>query len=160
TIPGYFVGGLVEERTNRATDVVRQISGYCGGEQTFLGPTLAIPYKVPLQSPAGYSRRDTYLVFPAVASAVLKTATEERRRSLFKVPVFQADLRLDAAFDLTGVPAAAPPGAVFDWSRAEMVIGVSDARGALADAMLTTDGKTSTLVPAENTSNISIGGDQ
>jgi inner membrane protein len=36
---------------------------------------------------------------------------------------------------------------------------VSDARGALADAILTTDGKTSTLVPAENTTNISIGGD-
>ena len=40
------------------------------------------------------------------------------------------------------------------------MVGVSDARGALADAILTTDGKTSTLVPAENTSNISIGGDQ
>jgi len=160
TIPGYFVGGLVEERTNRATDVVRQISGYCGGEQTFLGPTLAIPYKVPLQSPAGYSRRDTYLVFPAVASAVLKTATEERRRSLFKVPVFQADLRLDAAFDLTGVPAAAPQGAELDWSHAEIVVGVSDARGALADAMLTADGRTATLVPAASASEITIGGDR
>ena len=82
-----------------------------------------------------------YLVFPAQASAVLKTATEERRRSLFKVPVFQADLKLDATFDLTGVPAAAPQGAELDWSRAEIVVGVSDARGALADATLTTDGK-------------------
>jgi inner membrane protein len=58
------------------------------------------------------------------------------------------------------VPATAPPGAELDWSRAEIMVGVSDARGALADAILTTDGKTSTLVPAENTTNMSIGGDQ
>lgn len=74
--------------------------------------------------------------------------------------MFQANLKLDAAFDLTGVPAAAPQGAELDWSRAEIIVGVSDARGALADAILTTDGKTSTLAPAENTPNISIGGDQ
>ncbi len=93
-------------------------------------------------------------------AAVVKTATEERRRSLFKVPVFRADLQLDATFDLTGVPAAAPPHAELDWSRAEIVVGVSDARGALADATLTAGGKTMTLVPAQIAQDISIGGDQ
>jgi len=160
TIPGFFVGGLVQDRTTRAADVIRQISSYCGGEQTFLGPTLAIPYRIPPQSPASSSKRDTYLVFPTAASAVLKIVTEERRRSLFKVPVFQADLRLEAEFDLTGVPAAAPQGAELDWSRAEIVVGVSDARGALADATLAADGKTTTLVPAESAPAITIGGDQ
>jgi inner membrane protein len=160
TIPAFFVGALVEDRTQRAADVIREISSHVGGQQTFLGPTLVIPYNIPPQSPADHSEHGMYLVFPARASATIKTATEQRRRSLFKVPVFQADLKLDAAFDLTGVPATAPQGAELDWSRAEIIVGVSDARGALADAILTTDGKTSTLVPAENTTNISIGGDQ
>ena len=160
TIPAFFVGALVEDRTQRAAAVIREISSHVGGQQTFLGPTLVIPYNIPPQSPADHAKHGMYLVFPARASAAIKTATEERRRSLFKVPVFQADLKLDAAFDLTGVPARAPQGAELDWSRAEIIVGVSDARGALADAMLTTDGKTSTLVPAENTTNISIGGDQ
>jgi inner membrane protein len=159
-IPGFFVGGLVQDRTKRAADVIRQISGYSGGEQTFLGPTLAIPYGIPLQSPVSSASRGIYLVFPTAAAAVLNIVTEERRRSLFKVPVFQADLRLEAAFDLTGVPAAAPQGAELDWSRAEIVVGVSDARGALADATLTADGKTTALGPAESTSEITIGGDQ
>ena len=109
---------------------------------------------------SGFSKHGIYLVFPAQASAALKTTTEERHRSLFKVPVFQADLKLDATFDLTGVPAAAPQGAELDWSRAEIVVGVSDARGALADATLTTDGKTVTLVPAEIADNIAFGGDE
>ena len=160
TIPALFVGGLIEDRTERAADVMREISGHVGGQQTFLGPTLAIPYNIPSQSRVDFPKRGMYLVFPERASAVLKIITEERRRSLFKVPVFQADLKLDATFDLTGVPATAPQGAELDWSRTEIVVGVSDARGALADAILTTDGRTSTLVPSGIAQNISLGGDQ
>ena len=43
TIPALFVGGLVDDRTKLAADVIREISGHVGGQQTFLGPTLAIP---------------------------------------------------------------------------------------------------------------------
>lgn len=145
TIPALFVEDLVQERTNRAADVVKEISSLVGGQQTFMGPVLAIPCTIPGNPP----QRATYLVFPAQAAAAVKTVTEERRRSLFKVPVFQADLKLDAVFDLRGVPANAPDGAVLDWSRAEIVVGVSDPRGALADAQLTANGKTATLVPAQ-----------
>jgi inner membrane protein len=160
TIPGLFVRGLVEDRTERAAEVVRQISEYAGGQQTFLGPTLAIPYKSALTLPANSSQRGTYLIFPTTASAILKTATEERRRSLFKVPVYRADVILDATFDLADAPAAAPQGAELDWSRAEIIVGVSNARGALADATLTANGKTATLVPAEITPDLTIGADQ
>jgi inner membrane protein len=160
SIPALFVDALVDDRTNREADVVKDISNYVGGRQTFLGPTLAVPYEIPPQSPAEAVHHGTYIVFPAQASAVVKTTTEERHRSLFRVPIFQADLKFDAAFDLTGVPAAAPQGAIFDWSRAEIVVGVSDARGALADALLTADGKNFTMVPAEISHLNSIGGDQ
>jgi len=160
TIPSFFVGGLVDERTSREKDVVKEISGHVGGPQTFLGPTLAIPYSVPPQSPSEITRHGIYLVFPAQGSAAVKTATEERHRSLFRVPVFQADMKFDATFDLTGVPAAAPPGAVLDWNRAEIVVGVSDARGALADATLRTGEKTITLVPAQISGNLFTGDDK
>jgi inner membrane protein len=86
TIPALFVGGLVSDRTNRATDVIREVSGHVGGQQTFLGPTLAIPYNIPPQSQNDFAKHGMYLVFPAQASAVVRTTTEERRRSLFKVP--------------------------------------------------------------------------
>ncbi len=158
-IPALFVGSLISERTDRAADVIKEISGHVGGQQTFLGPTLAVPYSVPAQSVGDIPRRGMYLVFPARASAVMKITTEERHRSLFKVPVFQAELKLDSNFDLTGVPNAAPAGAELDWSRAEIVVGVSDARGALSDAVLSTDGRNLTMIPAQNAPGISIGGD-
>jgi inner membrane protein len=158
-IPALFVWALVEDRSKRAADVVGEISEHVGGQQTFLGPTLAIPYTVPAQSSAGADRHGMYLVFPTRASGVVKIATEERHRSLFKVPVYRADAQLAASFDLTGVPAAAPPGAELNWDGAEMVVGVTDARGALADATLTVGGKTSTLYPAAVAQTMTLGGE-
>lgn len=158
-IPAFLVGSLIQDRKDREAEVVQQISQYVGGQQTFLGPVLAIPYSVPPDLPAGSAKQGTYLVFPTQASALVNTTTEERRRSLFKVPIFRADLKLNSTFDLTGVPNALP-GGTLDWSRAEIIVGVSDARGALSDAILTTGDKTYTLTPAESAPGMLVGGDQ
>jgi inner membrane protein len=58
-IPALFVNGLVEDRTSRATEVVREISGHVGGQQTFLGPTLAIPYYIAPESATDVARHGT-----------------------------------------------------------------------------------------------------
>lgn len=146
-IPALLMFWLVYERSQRAEDVVREISANVGGQQTFLGPTLAIPYDIPRST--GNAVHGVYYIFPARASAEVKTTTQERHRSLFKVPVFRSELKLDGNFDLTGAGAAAPHDAVFEWNRATIVVGVSDSRGALADATLTVNGKTVTLAPSE-----------
>ena len=150
TIPSFFVSSVVEERTQRAKDVIGEVSGRAGGQQTFLGPSLSVPYSTPPLTQGALPTLGVYVVFPTKGDASIKVRTEERRRSLFKIPVYQAELKFDATFDLTGVPSAAPPGAQLDWTRAGIVIGVSDPRGALADGTLTVNGVTSTFVPAEN----------
>jgi len=150
TIPALFVNSIVEDRTKRAADVIQEISGRAGGQQTFLGPSLSIPYSVPPLYKGALPTHGLYVVFPTKAEAAVKVHTQERNRSLFKVPVYEAELKFDAAFDLTNSPSALPAGAELDWTQAEIVIGVSDARGALADGTLTAKGKTSTFVPAEN----------
>lgn len=158
-LPAMFLQSVVGDRTERAADVVREISAQVGGRQIFLGPTLAIPYTIPAQVAGDSAKHGAYLVFPSQASGTVKTTTEERRRSLFKVPVFQADLNLGANFDLSGVPSALPTGATLDWQRAEIIVGVSDPRGALSDATMTAAGKTVTLVPAEVAPDLSVGPD-
>ena len=62
-IPAFFVSGLVDDRTKRAEDVVREISSHVGGPQTFLGPTLAIPYSIPAQPPVDSTKHGIYFVF-------------------------------------------------------------------------------------------------
>ena len=149
-IPALFVSSLVEERTERAKDVIQEIGGRAGGQETFLGPSLSIPYSIPPLYKGASPTPGVYVVFPTKGDASVRVRTQERHRSLFKVPVYEADLKFDATFDLAGVPSAAPAGAELDWSRAGIVVGASDARGALADGTLTANGKTSTFVPAEN----------
>ena len=132
-IPALFVDSLVDERTKREGEVKDEISEHVGDPQTFLGPTLAIPYVIPASTPTGTEDRGIYFVFAQKGDTTIATTTEERHRSLFRVPVFHADVKMTGTFDLTGVPANAPANAQLDWSRAEIVVGVSDARGALAD---------------------------
>jgi inner membrane protein len=148
-IPAIFVSNIVEERTARAKEVTQEVSSRMGGQQTFLGPVLTIPYSVPSSYKGASPQTGIYVVFPIHGDATVKVRTEERRRSLFKVPVFQADLKFDADFDFSGAPSAAPANAVLDWSRAGIVVGVSNAHGALADGALTVNGKTATFVPAD-----------
>lgn len=149
-IPAMFMMSIVDDRTNRAKEVVQEISNHVGGPQTFLGPVLTIPYSVPPTYKNDLVTTGIYLVFPVQGDAAVKVRTEQRRRSLFKVPVFEADLQFDAAFDLAGVPSAAPADAVLDWSRAEIVVGVSNAHGALSDGAFTANGKTIPFMPGEN----------
>jgi inner membrane protein len=146
TIPSLFVSSLVEERTRRAKDVTEEIGGRVGGQQTFLGPSLSVPYKIPSPYKDASPAFGVYVVFPTKGDASVRLRTQERHRSLFKVPVYQAELKFNATFDLAGVPSAAPVGAQLEWGRAGIVVGASDARGALADGTLTANGKTVTVV--------------
>ena len=127
-IPAIFVSSVVEERTTKAKDVVQEVSSRVGGAQTFLGPVLAIPYSVPPAFKGASSATGVYVVFPTQGDAAVKVRTEERRRSLFKVPVFQADLKFDAALLKSGenemklnVPAGdLTTGVVYDYLRLEL----------------------------------------
>lgn len=49
SIPALFVESLVTERTSRESEVVREVSAHVGGQQTFLGPTVSIPYSLCLR---------------------------------------------------------------------------------------------------------------
>jgi inner membrane protein len=158
-IPALFVGGLVSERTQRAKSVAQEVSATQGGAQTLLGPTLAIPYSYEYLNDDG--RKSTisalYFVAPATAQVSVAAQTTELHRSLFKVPVYKTVAAFAASFDLTNVPSAAPAGAVFDWSRAELIIGASDARGAQSDPTLTGNGRTVNFVPAATLASLELG---
>jgi inner membrane protein len=160
SIAALFVFALLMDRSNRAQQVADEVGGLMGGPQTFLGPVIAVPYtrNVVEASPAGpgATARTTstaidagvWHIFPTRGRVQAATESEVRSRSLFKVPVYTADLTYSASFDLANAGAEAPRGAVLDWSRAEIVLGASDARGAKSDIVLTLGGQTVALTPS------------
>jgi len=149
SITALFVFLLLMDRTNRAEKVAAEVGGVVGGPQTFLGPVLAVPYVQPSDDPKQPSVRGVFTVFPTTGDAQASARSEVRQRSLFKVPIYKADIRFQAHFDLTGVAALAPQGAVLDWSRAEFLVGASDARGAQADVALVAGGQARAVAPAQ-----------
>ena len=133
SIPALFVFMLLGDRTSRAEQVAQEIGGLVGGQQTFLGPVLAVPYALPSTGKDQTVETGVHVIFPVTGHANIASKSEVRQRSLFKVPVYRANIGFTATFDLTDAASLAPKGAVLDWSRAEFLLGASDARGALAD---------------------------
>ena len=148
SVTALFVFLLLYDRTHRAEQVSGEISQLVGGEQTFLGPVLAVPYQLPPAKAGEGAIRGVYVLFPTTGDARVVSRSQVRKRSLFKVPVWQADLDLSSRFDLAQATSLGPQNATYDWSRAEFLVGVSDPRGARSDAMMTVGGKTLALAPA------------
>jgi inner membrane protein len=152
TVPTVLVWGLIAERSERAQAVIADVGQTFGGPQTFTGPILAAPYTQTLATPATPENprpqptvnRGWYIVFAktGAADAVVETGVRARGEGeLFKVRVYTADIAFKARFDIPEALVAAPESAVIDWSRAVLLVGVGDARGAAAPAGISITGR-------------------
>ena len=171
SIPALFVFGLLMDRSHRAERVATEVGDLMGGQQTFLGPVIAVPYSRmtsgPSNAPGGpvvqpnVPRLETgvWYVFPTQGKIDVDTDSEVRKRSLFRVAVYQAQVVYSGQFDLARAGSEAPSGAVLDWSRAEIVVGASDARGARSDIVLKIGDCTVALTPSTLDASVSLVGD-
>lgn len=151
-IPGLFVQEIVRERSQRAQTVAAEIGSVRGGPQSVSGPILAVPFvrsvavQEQVQQTDGSQRavtrqqieRGQYLIFAATGAASANLSTELLRRSIYKVPVYQATTTLKAAFDIAPALEAAPAGMTFDWASARIIMLVSDLRGVKSETRLVT----------------------
>ena len=129
-IPAMFVYGIVLERSNGAQSALSEVSQNVGGEQTILGPVLALPYSL-----APDAKKPDNVTF-GVAIAYAETGTvktdvtvENKARGIHLVPVFKANMTFEARFDPEALRSALPEGAAPIWTDARLYIGLSDNRG-------------------------------
>lgn len=160
SIPALMVFGLLMDRTHRAETVAAEVGGLMGGPQTFLGPVIAVPFTLtrPAQGnqPAETSQ-SLWIIYPETGQMTVGSDSEVRTRSLFRVPVYEANVAYSARFNLAEAGDEAPSGAVLDWSRAELIVGASGVRGARSDLTLAVGGAQAVaLEPANLLSSISL----
>lgn len=147
-IPALFVFGVVQERTFGAERALEEVSQKVGGQQSVLGPVLALPY-----SRAPDPRKPDAVVYGVAVAyaeegrAVADVQVEERKRGIYLVPVFTADLDFTAQFDPAALRGAVPSGATPIWSDARLYFGVSDNRG-IRETALTVNGQPVGVEPA------------
>ncbi|VAV86738.1 Inner membrane protein CreD-like protein [hydrothermal vent metagenome] len=135
TIPALFVFVISYDRSSRADNTKRQIAQAAGGAQKLVGPVLAIPIEVKDDSGV-WNISDTLLVFADSGTAQADLSVTTKKKSLYAVQVYESDLVFDADFDLGFVSKFSDAGQKLRVEQAQILIGVSDLRGALDDAWL------------------------
>ncbi|MBL4870245.1 MAG: cell envelope integrity protein CreD [Robiginitomaculum sp.] len=157
-IPALFISIISYERSNRAEEVTREVGERYGGEQTLLGPVLVVPYHV-LDDEGVLKSRGEYVVFADDGQIDIPSLrTQIRKRSLYKVPTYEANADISANFILPqtiGIDTKGDNGIV--WGKAKILVGVSDVRGLRDDVFLTLpDGEKRKFTPALRSEDIRI----
>ena len=156
-IPLLMVYGLVWDRQGQAETAQDSVAEGWGGRQILTGPMLVIPYRQQTvqtvtengkqSSKAITVEREMYLA-PLSDNANVSIDSERKRKSIYDSVVYEAKVKGEARFaipeDLSryGVKSV---DLMLD--RAEVRIGISDARGLQSDNILTMDGKALALRP-------------
>ncbi|MEE9346553.1 MAG: cell envelope integrity protein CreD [Robiginitomaculum sp.] len=145
SVPLLFISIISFERSSRADDVTREVSQRYGGDQSVLGPMLVAPYisttEVASDVINGKPTRNVtagqYVVFAESGRVEISDlTTEQKSRSLYKVTTYQANAKFTASFNLPQDLGELDVGRKIDWSRAQILIGMSDVRGLRDDVFL------------------------
>jgi inner membrane protein len=130
-IPLSMVQAIVSERSVRRDSVATDVSSTWGASQVLAGPMLTVPYEYTVAENDGRARqvvgRATFL--PDTLSVQGPLTSDVRRRGLFKVVVYRADLSLSGRFAAPDMSAVVrgPVRPLLD--EASVSIGVADPRG-------------------------------
>jgi inner membrane protein len=130
-VPLSMVQAVVTERAGRRNQVAEEVSGTWGTAQTIAGPVLVVPYRCTTTDNNGRQiqtiGRASFL--PETLDVQGAADTDVRKRSLFKVVVYKARLKLSGRFPRPDLTALTRPGIEPLWNEASVNIGVTDPRG-------------------------------
>lgn len=130
-VPLAWVWSLVAERATRRNEAVSDVSATWGGQQSFSGPVLTIPYTTTWIDSTGRPQRSTgrahFLPRALQVQATLEPQT--RTRGIFDVIVYHAIVKVEGRFAPPDMGWIRPPPESIDWQNATLSLGVSDPKG-------------------------------
>lgn len=147
-IPLGMINDRVQERANRREVAAESVRASWGGTQMLAGPMLRVPWRESwLEDGTPRSRTGVMMLLPDVLNVEGRLDTEERRRGIFSVPVYRTHLQLRGRFQMA--PDTVPPAQVqgLEWSRAQLVLPLSDPRTLGANTRLRVNGESRRLEP-------------
>jgi inner membrane protein len=149
-IPVERISGVMEERAERRSQAVAEVTGKWGGEQTLIGPVLMLPYWVrppgATQSSMSWEKGLAYFL-PETLHANGQLEAEERSRGIFAVPVYSAKLELRGSFAPPDIAALGIAPEEVDWAHAQVVLGISDVSAIQATPALRWQGTEHPFLP-------------
>ena len=156
-IPAAMIGGLVSERRATREGAVEEVTAKWGRLQVLTGPALVIPY-VQRRAELGkdgqkvvreQTRRMT--VLPETLTIRGEIESEVRHRGIFSVPVYRLRLEVSGRFSRPGFSDWNVEASDVRWERAEVGVGITDARAIQEQADLTWNGRRISFLPGTGT---------
>jgi len=131
-IPLGMISGVIADRSQYEAEATRSVSEAWGGPQTFVGPTIVVPYRrvTPTSETNG-----TLTLLPDKLSIDGNIQPQQRRRGLFTVNVYTATLDVTAEFPTKALRELAADNRQTDWSATRVEIGLSKAHSVEGDGV-------------------------
>jgi len=158
-IPIGMIAFLTNDRESHQDEAFREVSGKWGNEQTIMGPILSIPYKDKVERTIGegtvIDETIRYAHFlPEALDIKGKIDPEKRKRGIYEVVVYNADLEISGRF-------LAPDFSKWDiskndilYNQAFVTLGLPDTRGIKEKVDLEWENKKYSFNPGVKTSDI------
>lgn len=154
-IPLAMVQSTNHDRSMYQSEVRQDIAASWGGVQRLVGPFIVQTWHEPVESKVWDKNLEAYVqetswpvqrrvVFPENLDVQGKVMVEQRYRGIYTVPVYRADMTVDANFDIPAMPANARN------PHNQLVIAISDTRGFRAQPVLTWLGEPLPVTPGTN----------
>lgn len=155
-IPLMMVRSQIRERQQRRDSVVSEVAGTWGRAQTLGGPVLTVPYLVHTKDEKGKVTTWTQLAhfLPETLKVDGRLLPELRRRGIFEVAVYRADLHASGSFQRPSFAEWGIPPQDVLWDQAWLSIGVPDMRGIRRNVRLVWGDKVLQLSPGGGVSGL------
>ena len=148
-IPALFVYGVVHERTMGQSQALAEVSEKVGGNQSVLGPFLSVPFaRTPNPDKPDHIVYGTAIAFAETGTIDSEVSVEERKRGIYLIPVFEADIAMQAVFEPAALRDVIPVDATPIWADARLYAGISDMRGLRGDFTVSANGEPLGVEPA------------
>src|SRR5262245_14427881 len=152
-VPIWMLGDLIRERQQRRDSAIKDVGSKWGLQQTLTGPLLVVPYitRVTEENARGVRTtrvvRHTATFLPEQLSIHGTLDSQKRRRGIFTVPVYRSALDVQAVFTRPSLAEWGVSDDDVEWTRARVVMGLSDVRALEAPRVIEWNGAATELFP-------------
>jgi inner membrane protein len=131
-IPSFLIQDIIRERIALCEKVKNELYLQWGGKQVVAGPVLNVPFSVTETGENNLLNNERHGVahfLPESLNADGVLYPETRKRGIYKVVVYEGELKLKGTFAPPDVSQFDLQNAQYNWGAAYFTIGVSDMRG-------------------------------
>ncbi len=154
-IPVGMTWELIRDREMTGKSVTEEISSKWGNRQTLMGPVITVPYQYNTVQDDKVIKMYGYARFlPEELNIDAPMNPEIRYRSIYKVIVYQTDLKVTGKFNFPEFEKLGIKNADIEWENAFITIGISDLRGIRSDIVFRCNGEPKEVMPGVEGSDI------